>query len=178
MSDARGQARALTVLTPVARGRTPDLRKTLERLPPGELSPLARLPGTHFARFAIVTDLGGDQLLFSSTFDVHPPGYLGEICSRMPEEADEIWSHCDGYPGTADPEGFVQYLERHRVKTTLFVAAYPDATLDDVRDGLALRGRLAEFVAPAQSMTPEELQAAFHERVLVEPRERQVVRSG
>ena len=166
MSDARGQARALTLLTRVVRSRERALREALDGLPKGEASPLARLPGTHFARLVIVTGIEPDSeyLLFSSTFDAGPE-YLGEICARIPKEADAIWSNCDGYPGADDPHAFVRYMQRHRLRTNLFVAAYPDATLPDVQRALGLRERLIDLVPRAESMTPEELQASFHEAV-------------
>ncbi len=163
MADACGQARTLAVLTPIARGREQALREVLERLPVGEQSPLARLPATHFARFVIVPDLGSARLLFSSTFDAGGRDYLEEICTRIPAEADAIWAHCADYPGADDRKAFVGYMEQHRMKANLFVAAYPDATLDEVREALAARRRLSAFVPRAQSMAPEELQATFQE---------------
>lgn len=165
MADERGRARALMVLTPVGRGREPELRAALRRLPTGEDSPLARLPGTHFARFVIVPG-GADsvQLLFSATHDELQGSYLEELRGQIPDHADAIWGHCEGYPGSDGD--FVGYMERHRVTTHLFVAAYADATLDEVLEGLELRRRLMEFAPGAQWMAPEELRGAFRREVL------------
>jgi hypothetical protein len=161
VADTCGQARALTVLSPVRRGREAELRAELEALPDGGQSPLARLPGTHFARWLV---LPGRGLLFSATHDSRDSDYLEEIRARLPEEADAVWRHCEGYPGMG--EEFPGYLRRHRVETDLFVAAYPEASLDDVHEALAVRSRLIGLVLRARSLSPEELRAAFREERL------------
>ena len=167
MADERRQARALTVIAPVSGGRESQLRSALERLPGGEASPLARLPGTHFARFVIVPGLGdSERLLFSANHDSLNGSYLEQIRVRMPREADAIWGHCDDYPGAGESASFVRYMKRHRIRTDLFVAAYADATLDEVREALDLRRRLIEFAPRAQGMSAEELQAAFRKEGL------------
>jgi hypothetical protein len=154
LADACGQARAITVLTPVA--RESELQSALAALPVGPQSPLARLPRTHFARWVMVP---GPGLLFSATYDRGDGAYLDEVQARLPDEADSVWCHCDGYPGMG--ADFVDYLDRHRVQTDLFVAAYPDASLEDVQRALTLRRRLSRFVVRAQGMSPEALRAAF-----------------
>jgi hypothetical protein len=102
----------------------------------------------------------GPRLLFSSTHD-RRKGYLELIADRIPKEADAIWGPCEGYPGVADRAAFIGYLEDHSVRTDLFVSAYPNATLSEVLRGLELRELLGDFAPRAQTMTPEELQAAF-----------------
>jgi hypothetical protein len=162
MADARRQARALTVIAPVSRGRESQLRSVLERLPRDQASPLSRLPGTHFARFVIVPGSGdSERLVFSANHDSLPGSYLEEIRVRMPGEADAIWGNCDGYPGAGESASFVRYMERHRIRTGLLVAAYADATLREVREALDLRRRLIDFAPRAQEMSADELQAAF-----------------
>ena len=157
MSDACGQSRALTVLTPVR--DEPALRAALAGLPEGGASPFARLPGTHFARCVV---LPGARLLVSATHD-RGDGYLEQVATHMPDEADEIWGACEGYPGVADRKAFIRYLHDHRVTTSLFVSAYPKAALREVREGLELRRLLGDFAPRAQFMDPGELQAAFSE---------------
>ncbi len=160
MSDACGQSRALTVLTPVK--DEGGLRAALARLPDEDKSPLARLPGTHFGRWVVIPDLGdGPQLLFSATHDRSDDDYLEQIAAHLADEADAIWGHCEGYPGAADGRAFADYLTKHRVRTNLFVSAYPRATLAEVLEGLDLRERLGDFAPRAQSMSTEELQTEF-----------------
>ena len=106
--DRSGQAGALSVLTPLAPGAEPDLRAYLEGLRAGP-SPLARLAGTHFGRWVIVSDLvaederepdhlAGPYLLFTASFDGSPDSYLDELCHELAAEAQEIWGRCAGAP--------------------------------------------------------------------------------
>jgi hypothetical protein len=106
--------------------------------------------------------LPGPRLLFSATHD-RTTNYLEQIAEHMPKEADAIWSHCKGYPGVKNRERFVRYLQEHSVRTDLFVSAYPHATLPEVLEGLELRQRLGDFAPRAQTMSREELHAAFRE---------------
>lgn len=173
--DRSGQAGALTVLTPIAPGAEPDLRVYLEGLRAGP-SPLARLSGTHFGRWVIVSDLvaedernpdhlAGPHLLFTASFDGAPDPYLDELCDELAAEAQEIWGRCAGAPQPATGAALKAYLLAHHHKTGFFVAAYPDATVGKVRAALAQRDAAIAFARDAQSMDPAQLQAAFLERL-------------
>jgi hypothetical protein len=145
--DRSGQARALTVLTPIAPGADGELRAYLEGLRPSS-SPLARLPRTHFGRWVIVPDFVSDgergpdhlatpHLLFTACFDGPLDSYLDELCDELSDEASA------GY----------------------FVAAYPEATVGQVRGALTRREDLIAFARSAQGMDPARLQAAFLDRL-------------
>jgi hypothetical protein len=154
-TNVNGNAYALTVITPIDRGQEQALRDYLESLPRRD-GPLAKLPGTHLGRWVIVSELDGEELdgpflMFTSNFDGPLEAYLDALCG-LPE-AREIW----GRSG----EDLKGYLLRHRVKTGVFFAAYPQATLDDVRRSLDRRERLIDFAVSAQEMDPGQLQAAF-----------------
>ncbi len=102
MSNTSGQATAFMALTPISPGAEPALRSYLEALPQ-DASPLARLAGTHFARWVILPDwvndpgqsrqdhLGGPYLIFTSNFDGPLDPYLDELCAKLAAEAREIW---------------------------------------------------------------------------------------
>jgi hypothetical protein len=174
--DRSGQAGALTVLTPIAPGAEPDLRAYLERLRAGP-SPLARLPGTHFGRWVIVAGLvpekdepepdrlAGPYLLFTASFDGPLDTYLDELCEELATEAEEIWGRCTGAPQPPAGAPLKAYLRAHHHKTGFFVAAYPHATVGDVRAALAQRDDVIAFARDAQGMDPAQLQAAFLERL-------------
>ncbi len=173
--DRSGQAGALTVLTPIAPGAEPDLRAYLEGLRAGP-SPLSRLPGTHFGRWVIVSDLvaederepdhlHGPHLLFTASFDGPADRYLDELCDELAAEAQEIWGRCAGAPQPAAGAALKAYLRAHHHKTGFFVAAYPQATVGKVRAALAQREEVIAFARDAQSMGPAQLQAAFLERL-------------
>ena len=173
--DRCGQASALTVLTPIAPGAEADLRRHLEGLR-ATGSPLARLPRTHFGRWVIVEDLTPEDerrpdrlaapcLLFSVCFDGALDGYLDELCEELAPEAAEIWGRCAGAPQPPAGAALKDYLLAHRARTGFFVAAYPQATVGEVRAALEQREAVIGFARRAQEMDPAQLQAAFREQV-------------
>jgi hypothetical protein len=172
--NVSGQAYCLTVLTPVIDGREMRLAQLLDRLPSGAQSPLAGVPGTHFARWAVMSDVvyqGPEQgprehlaharLLFTSNFDGALDPYLEALRTGLGASADDIWGNCIGYPGSAQASGFARYLRHHQINSALFFAAYGDRTVSDVTRSLALRARLIDFAVRAQGMSPSDLQAGF-----------------
>jgi hypothetical protein len=178
MSERRnrtGGAYALTVFTPILAGHEEELRAYIEGLPVGPASPLARLRRLHLARIQIFDELvyqgppqkpdrlASRHLLFTSTFDGELDPYLDEICERIGPEADGWWRHCAGYPGTADRHAFRRYIRRHKVDTDLFATAIPNATVDRIRESLALRERVASFAADAHGLDAATLQRRFRE---------------
>jgi hypothetical protein len=176
MADRRGQARALSVMTPITDGRVDALGAVLEGFERGSRSPLAKVPGTHFARWCVIDrlvnqgspqppdELRGRYLLFTSNFDGAERPYLEALAARIPEASREVWSNCTGYPGDGDPRALVDWLLGHRIRTHLFVAAYPRATVDQVKWALDQRKRLGEFAISAQGRKAEDLRDSFMEQ--------------
>jgi hypothetical protein len=170
-----GQAYALTVMTAILEGHESALTRYLSTLKAGPASPLASVPGTHFARWVVIGDVvyeGSGQrpdhlrlgrLLFTSNFDGPLEPYLEKLRTGLGEVADSIWSHCGGYPGAADAGAFAAYMRSHQLESSLFFAAYGDRTVDDVKRSLALRRQVIAFAVRAQQLGPVELQAAFRE---------------
>jgi hypothetical protein len=162
------------VLAPVLAGRVDELQRTLEALPDEELSPLARVPGLHFARWVIVPDLvyGAEPqrpdrlrrplLIFTSTFDGSLDDHLAVLLEGLGESADAVWGHCDGWPGRGQG---AEWLRAHRVNTGLFVAAYPEATVERVRRSLAARERLLALAEETQRADTEALRRRFLEEL-------------
>jgi len=173
--DRSGQAGALTVLTPIAPGAEPALREYLEGLRAAP-SPLTRVPRTHFGRWVIVSDLvpddepgpdrlTGPYLLFTASFDGPLDTYLDELCDELAAEAQEIWGRCAAAPQPPAGAPLKAYLRAHHQTTGFFVAAYPDATVGQVRAALAQREDVIAFARAAQGMDPAHLQAAFLQRI-------------
>jgi hypothetical protein len=170
-----GQAYALTVMTAILEGHESALAHYLNTLGTGSASPLASVPGTHFARWVVMGDVvyeGGGQrpdhlrvgrLLFTSNFDGLPEPYLEELRTGLGEVADEIWKHCAGYPGRADAGAFAAYMRSHQIESSLFFAAYGERTVEEVKRSLANRQRVINFALRAQELAAVELQAAFQE---------------
>ena len=84
----------------------------------------------------------------------------GKIQS-VPTEADGWWSHCVGYPGTADRPAFKSWIKTHQRHTNLFASAYHGGTVAGVRESLALRDQLVDFAADAQGLDAAALKERF-----------------
>jgi hypothetical protein len=169
-----GQVYGLTVLTPIAEGRESSLARYLNALEGGDASPLARVPGTHFARWVLIGDvaytgsgerdhLSAGRLLFTSNFDGPLDAYLETLRTGCGEVADAIWGCCAGYPGTGDAAAFAGYLRGHQLESSLFFAAYGQRTVAEVRQSLASRSALMELALRAQGLSAAELKTAFVE---------------
>jgi hypothetical protein len=168
-----GQAYGLTVVTPIVQGRESSLVRLLDALESGAESPLARVPGTHFARWVVMGDVAYEgapqhrdhldlgRLFFTSNFDGEPTPYLEALRIGLGEHADAIWGHCVGYPGSASASAFAAYMRAHQLESSLFFAAYGERTVEQVKDTLWARRQLIEFALDAQLMDPAELQSAF-----------------
>jgi hypothetical protein len=170
-SNVAGQAYALTVLTPIVPGQEDSLREYLESLSQQD-SPLARLPRVHFGRWVIVADFHNEPeqpkqdhlalqyLLFTTCSDGSRDAHLDALCTELAPEAREIWGRCVGCPDPPRGEALKRYLIHNQLKTGFFVAAYPKATVKDVRRSLDLRQRVIDLAVRTQGMDAAELQSA------------------
>ena len=152
--DRLGQLGTFCALAPLA-----DEGAARAELSSWSSSPFARVPQVHFARFVVLPGLrretvehpedrlSGPYLMFSAFFDGDPERFLDGVCEALPREAEAVWRHCRGFPGgpASHKHAFVKWLVTHRVQATAVFGAYPDATVQDVRDALAFRERFREF---------------------------------
>jgi hypothetical protein len=170
--NVSGQAYSLTVLTPVLEGRESALARRLNGLGSGPQSPLAGVPGTHFARWVVIDDvvyegrgerdhLALARLLFTSNFDGALDAHLAGLGTGLGDTADAIWGECVGYPGRADAAAFAAYMRAHQIESSLFFGAYGDRTVAEVQRSLAARHQVMEFALAAQGLGAAALQAAF-----------------
>jgi hypothetical protein len=160
-------------ITPILDGHEPELREYLEGFDQ-QTSPFAALPQTHFARWVIVRDwvnsraqrhrdhLGCPYLIFTSNLHGPIDGYLDALCGLA--QAQAIWSHCAGCPLPATGAALKTYLLHNQIDTGFFVAAYSDASVEQVQASLALREQLIAFVVSSQGMDPPTLQSEFNAR--------------
>ena len=172
MSDRSGQARALTIFTPVRSGEEHALLEYLSGLPRGAGSPFAASDRTHVARWLVLDRLPDycvprqdrlrrQHLLFSASFDGDERSYLEGLTNLLLPHLPAVWGRCEDFPGVQSRSGFVDWLLAHRVRTSFFFAAYGDATLRDVRNALAAREQALAFALRAQTLEPNARLEAF-----------------
>jgi hypothetical protein len=171
-----GRQYALTVMSPILDGHEEALRRVVRDFPTGPESPFARVPELHFARVVIIPELvwegGGEPteqlsnhyLLLSTCSTSKLDDHLEALRASMPSELDAIWSHCVRYPGAGSEVAFHGWVRTGQIETSLFHAGYPDASVQDVRDSVALRDDLVSFALDSQDLPPDEAQRMYIER--------------
>jgi hypothetical protein len=175
--NVSGQAYSLTVITPILEGHETELTAHLDQLEQGDRSPLARVPGTHLARWVVIGDvkyqgdgqrrrdhLAAPRLLFTSNFDGPRDPYLEALRTNLAQDADAIWHHCRGYPGHRNAEAFADWMRAHQLDSALFFAAYGTYTVEQVHANLETRSNLIDFALHAQGLDPAELKQRFLDR--------------
>jgi hypothetical protein len=83
----------------------------------------------------------------------------------MVDATDDVWGHCDGWPGVDDPKAAARYLSRRRVRTHLFFAAYGRYGPAEVVRALEGRRRLLAFVQDSQGRPDADRQEGFQQLV-------------
>jgi hypothetical protein len=173
-SNESGQAYAFMAMTPIVQGEEAALRSYIEGIP-RSASPFAKLPRTHLARWVILENFHNEEeqgkdeqlrsqyLIFTANLDGPLDTYLDELCERLADEAAEIWGRCHGCPRPAAGEPLKRYLLHNQIDTSLFFAAYGEASVAQVVASLEQRERMIAFAIEAQGLAPEELQRRFGE---------------
>jgi hypothetical protein len=158
-----GKVIALTTLSPVRRERRALLDRRLaivSRFPPlGR--PLAELAFIHYARWAVLEavpapdgsgarrPLESSYLLFESNYNGSLGDYLNAFTDVLPYRLARLWGTCREFEETVQnadgaegrvlaPWAFRRYVSRNELTVLHFHAAYPDATMIDVRQALAV----------------------------------------
>lgn len=158
-------------ITPIKSGEPDALRTYLRSL--SQASPFARVAATHFARWVVFDDwvndpaqphedhLQASHLIFSSNFTGPADAYLDVLCGELAPEAPQIWGRCVGAPEPPVGAALKAYLLAHEIKAGFFVAAYPNASVDQVRSALAQRAWLIDLAVRAEQMSAEQVRDAF-----------------
>jgi len=179
MSNKSGNIYGLTILSPVRRHDVGELsnalriRQYLATLDRNTGSPFAKVSSTHLARLVVLDDvvyvgmpavedhLKSHYLVFESNFDGDLDAYLERLAKEAAHEVNEVWKHCEGFPGTKDLDAFKKYMKKCQVPTTFFFAAVNNKTVGETLKALQVKNAFAAFVDENQGKSPEELQKAF-----------------
>jgi len=114
---------------------------------------LAGITSIHFARWVLLKDPRGrrHRLVFFSNYDGSWDAYLGEFIDRAAWGLTGVWSNTDGFPateglirkGALDEEAFKQWARDHQRPTQVWWSGVRGATVQNVRDDVWIRRRLA-----------------------------------
>lgn len=127
----------LTCIVPYDHMQEPALRDALDQLKVGIQSPFAAIPGTHFARLALigrdhfvkrsVPPLANGYLLVSAEIDGEISEWLEQLSAQS--DLDDVWQHCHGYRGFAS---LPRLLEDCRIRPDIEYFDYPGATVAEI----------------------------------------------
>lgn len=183
MSNTSNNAYALTLLCPIKPDSGPEqsfcsrTRELLQRLPNGELSPMARVPNTFQCRFYILTDvffqgspahedhLKTRYLVFSCNFHGTLDSYLEGFWQHARKAINNIWQYCIGFDQVKDAESFFRYIKKCQITTSYYFNGSSGAPLQEQLKALYLKQQFAEFVQQMQGKSAEEQQRAFQDFV-------------
>jgi hypothetical protein len=109
------------------------------------------LPATHFTRFVIVTDEPRRELPVLLAWEVNhdgdPADYLAQVARKVPS-IDRVLEHCRDYPvaGTADVEGWVEWMLAHSHRAAAFYTGYRDVPRSQVVNDGAVHDAIRAIV--------------------------------
>jgi hypothetical protein len=179
MPNQSGSLYGLTILSPIIddESATPShdlqIREYLANLPTDASGPFARAPYTHLTRLVVMDDviyvgmpsceehLKSKYLVWEANFDGDLDRYLVALANTVPDEINAIWSHCVGYPGTANLDKFLTYMKSCQLETTFYFAAVNDRSLTQTLTALQTQRAVADFVARHRGIPAEQLQREF-----------------
>jgi hypothetical protein len=162
-----GVVSELTIISKVLPGHRDALHGELERHQPTVSQLFGRIPTVHFVQFTILTPGGpqaGAYLQWTTIYDGTLEPYQAALVEHLRYELDAIWSHCEGWPGATTKEGLREFVARYAVTADLLYASYPDATVGQVRQALAVDGEvehLLDLLAAPGGRSPEQVDAAL-----------------
>jgi hypothetical protein len=156
-----GRAIALTTLSPIVKPRHLNFWLRVVKYIPPLGRPLAELSFIHYARWAVLDAvpapegvgppkrLESSYLLFESNYNGGLEEYLDTFTAVIPHRLARLWGQCFQFKETVEQAEFAEgeafpawafrrYVANNELTVLHFYAAYPEATMIDVRQALAL----------------------------------------
>jgi hypothetical protein len=167
-------ANCLVVLAPVREDASARVRAALAALGEVPQSPFAQVPGTHFARFALVPALTGPGdvryeflgpfLLMCADFDTSTAAWAASLCARASGALAATMACWEGFPGPGDPDAVAEFFELNNAAPGFTVAGHRRATVEEIREALRIKRGLRALAVRAQveRLDPEALRDAWH----------------
>jgi len=160
---ADGSIHGSVAVFPVLPGHEEALETSIRALPCGTYSPFRRVPGTHFARLALLDRreigrhpttalrLRNSYLLLAADYDASDPRGGGDrffrsVYRAMPEEVRSVWRHCWDFEQVDDDREFADLASRCRCPVLREFIDYPDQSLRSVLTALGSQRRFVELL--------------------------------
>lgn len=164
--DGRTSQRSLLLIAPIKAGK--DVLSSLEKLlatiespQDPELNPVIpfrRLTGVHFLRILIQQATEGPpppipaKLLFATDFDGTVKDHLLELIEVASDGLDQLFHHCDGWPGIAGRDRSARYMVlcgfvgRHSVEANTFYTGTMNRSVGQIRREAQLREAIEAYL--------------------------------
>ena len=139
-----GKISALTAISKIKDGHAADLRATLQRLSDAGGGAISGLGTIHMVRWVIFDN--ETRLLFATNFDGDVEDYMRDFALKAPQGIDAFWGHCEDYPGAENYEKLRDYILGCAIETTGYYVAYPESTVQDILQAVALKKKVADFI--------------------------------
>ena len=150
----------ILVLAPLREGEAAAAMAAIAALD----KPFADVPGTHLARLQVLRPpprrfrgRTRHYLLLAADHDGPVDPWLAAAARVLAPAL----AHCAFWPGADDPAAVVAWARARELKAGFSVVGSPHATVDEVRDALALRERVAALAARTTVLDDAALQAAW-----------------
>ncbi|HVG44079.1 MAG TPA: hypothetical protein VM890_05090, partial [Longimicrobium sp.] len=173
-ADGRTSQSSLLAMPLIKAGHMDALLKLLGRIAEPEdadieinpIIPFARLRTVHFMRILVHHPSPSDQapipevngvpqasgppipakLLFSTDFDGTLEEHLDELLREAGPGLDQVFGHCEGWPGHGDRAAAHGFFHLHRVPSNTFYTGTMHRSVDQIRREAELRERVEEFL--------------------------------
>ncbi len=111
---------------------------------------LPSLPSLHFACWVMVTQNPDypPQLMLEANHDGTSENFLAELSRQAQAGLHAIYSHCEGYPLTAETDGLqmTRFLHTQTVSCPAFYIGAPEQSLESIRNAIEVREEIERFL--------------------------------
>jgi hypothetical protein len=161
MSNIRGKAYGMNVITPMKRWKTKILNILFKVLTIKALQKdLHSLSFIHFARWTVIPSkkfpnfpeqptkefLKYDYMMFESNFNGSWNEYIDAFNSVLSLKLNLIWFWSENYPGSQPLTPFKDYITHNQIYTDYYYMAYPGSAVNDVKNALDVHRSFQDLV--------------------------------
>ena len=182
MTNINGKAYAMNAITPMKWWKSwiPRLVFLVLKVFPSAAQGLVDLSFIHFARWVIVKrrqfprvtpgqreeKLQYDYMFFFSNFNGTWNEYIDAFSSVLYGGLNAIWNWSEKYPGSRPVTAFKRYIALVQFDTDYYYAAYPYASINDVKAAHNVKGQLETFAGTCANASPVKFSEAYRQLLL------------